>query len=54
MGNPGGLAGARTGDETREFERGVDVVDISMVRIVRGDVWLLVLYVVLMAVGFWR
>ena len=52
MGSPGGLAGVRIGDETSEFERGVEVVDMLMVRMMRGGVWVLSLYVVLMAVGF--
>ena len=54
MGNPGGLAGARTGDETREFERGVEMVDMLMVRMMRGGVWVSTLYMVLIAVGFCR
>jgi hypothetical protein len=54
IGNPGGLAGARTGEEMSEFERGVDVLDMVIVRMMRGGVLRSGLYAVLMAVGFWR
>jgi hypothetical protein len=54
IGNPGGLAGARTGEEVSEYERGVDVVDMLMVRMMRGGELKSALYVVLIAVGFWR
>jgi hypothetical protein len=52
MGNPGGLAGGRIGDETRELEGGVKVVDMLMVQMMREDVLVSGLYVVWMAVGF--